>query len=118
METFALVRPEHLNHFGFLFGGQLLKWVDEYAWLAASHDFPQSRLVTRALDKIDFKTQVANGSILRFIIEQTRKGSTSATYQVEVTGRAPEAKSETAVFSTTVTYVAVDKNGKKTALPA
>lgn len=31
MENFTLVRPEHLNHHGYLFGGVLLKWVDEYA---------------------------------------------------------------------------------------
>jgi acyl-CoA hydrolase len=117
METFALVRPEHLNHFGFLFGGQLLKWVDEYAWLAASSDFPGCRLVTRALDRIDFKTQVTPGSVLRFVIKRIGQGTTSAVYNVEVAGRAPEAKSETAVFSTTVIFVAVDENGRKTALP-
>jgi acyl-CoA hydrolase len=116
MEAFALVRPEHLNHFGFLFGGQLLKWVDEYAWLAASRDFPQNRLLTRALERIDFKQQVANGSILRFTIEQMRRGNSSVIYKVEVSGQAPEAKSETAVFSTIVTFVAVDKNGRKMSL--
>jgi acyl-CoA hydrolase len=116
METFALVRPEHLNHFGFLFGGQLLKWVDEYAWLAATREFPESRLVTRALDRIDFKTRVENGSILRFMIERTRKGTTSVTYRVEVAGRAPQSPMEKVVFSTTVTFVAVDEHGVKTGL--
>ena len=36
MESYKVVRPEHLNHFGHLFGGCLLKWVDEIAWIAAS----------------------------------------------------------------------------------
>ncbi|HSO80381.1 MAG TPA: hotdog domain-containing protein, partial [Chromatiaceae bacterium] len=35
MESYKVVRPEHLNHFGHLFGGCLLKWVDEIAWIAA-----------------------------------------------------------------------------------
>jgi hypothetical protein len=30
MENHKLVLPEHLNQYGFLFGGNLLKWVDEY----------------------------------------------------------------------------------------
>lgn len=28
METYKLVLPEHLNPYGYLFGGNLLKWVD------------------------------------------------------------------------------------------
>ena len=40
MNNYAIVRQEHLNHYGFLFGGALLLWVDEYVWLAASLDFP------------------------------------------------------------------------------
>ena len=39
MDTFTLVRTGHLNHQGNLFGGQLLKWVDEYAWFAATRDY-------------------------------------------------------------------------------
>ena len=68
METFTLVRPEHLNHHGQLFGGRLLEWVDEFAWLAAARDYPSNELVTRAMDSIDFKYGIPNGSILRFSI--------------------------------------------------
>ena len=50
MDTFTLVRTEHLNHHGKLLGGQLLKWVVEFAWLAAARDFCGSVLVTRAMD--------------------------------------------------------------------
>jgi acyl-CoA hydrolase len=116
MDTFALVRPEHLNHYGYLFGGQLLKWVDEAAWLAASREFPGRRLVTRALERIDFKTQIANGSILRFSIGRIRLGITSATYEVRVFGQPPGGHSEKEVFFTTITFVSVDERGQKVAL--
>ena len=36
---YKLVLPEHLNQYGFLFGGNLLKWIDEVSWMA-SLDFP------------------------------------------------------------------------------
>jgi hypothetical protein len=36
METHRLVLPANLNHYGFLFGGQLLAWIDEASWIAAS----------------------------------------------------------------------------------
>jgi acyl-CoA hydrolase len=116
METFTLVRSEHLNHYGYLFGGQLLKWVDECAWLAASREFPGRRLVTRALDRIDFKIQIANGSILRFVVGRIKLGTTAATYEVRVFGQPPGAVSEKEVFSTTITFVSVDELGKKVPL--
>jgi acyl-CoA hydrolase len=117
LNTYTIVRPEHLNHHGYLFGGQLLKWVDENAWLTAARDFPGYVLVTRAMDRIEFATRVANGSILRFSILPERQGSSSVTYNVEVFADEPGAVSEKRVFSTKVVFVCVDKNGKKRKLP-
>jgi acyl-CoA hydrolase len=117
MENFTIVRPEHLNHHGYLFGGQLLKWVDESAWLVAARDFPGHILVTRAMDRIDFKTPIANGSILRFHILPWKQGRTSVTYSVEVFAAEPGAVDEKWVFSTHVVFACVDEKGKKKALP-
>jgi acyl-CoA hydrolase len=109
MENYNLVRPEHLNQHGFLFGGQLLSWVDECAWIAASNDFPYCRFVTRAMDRIEFKHQVKNGSILRFHVDKTRTGNTSVTYLVKV-------YDEVLAFSTSVTFVSIDEEGRKKAI--
>lgn len=117
MNTFTIVRPEHLNHHGYLFGGQLLKWVDENAWLIAARDFPGCLLLTRAMDRIDFKTRVVSGSILRFSILPHHQGRTSITYSVEVFSDEPGADEEKHVFSTKVIFVSVDENGVKRLLP-
>jgi acyl-CoA hydrolase len=117
MNTFTLVRPEHLNHHGYLFGGQLLKWVDEFAWLVAARDYPQEMLVTRAMDSVEFKTKVENGSILRFQALPHRKGNTSVTYNVNVFAGAPRKHAEEHVFSTNVTFVCIDGRGRKKNLP-
>jgi competence protein ComEC len=45
MESYTVVRPEHLNHYGHLFGGCLLKWVDEIAWIAASRATIRERIM-------------------------------------------------------------------------
>ena len=45
MENHRLVLPEHLNHYGFLFGGHLLKWVDEFAYIAATIEYPNFTFV-------------------------------------------------------------------------
>jgi len=116
MDTFTLVRTEHLNHNGKLFGGQLLKWVDEFAWLAAARDFCGSILVTRAMDNSEFRHTVPNGSILRFRVEQVRVGTTSVLYSVDVFADMPGRRDEELIFSNRVTFVAVDENGNKTPL--
>ena len=40
MTSYKLVMPGDLNHYGFLFGGKMLMWVDEVAWMAVSGDYP------------------------------------------------------------------------------
>lgn len=113
MENYNLVRPEHLNQHGYLFGGQMLSWVDECAWMTASREFPEHSFVTRGMDKIEFKHPVNNGSILRFNTEMIKKGETSVTYLVEVYEDNRSLKEDKLVFSTTVTFVSVDMDGNK-----
>ncbi|WP_305045864.1 acyl-CoA thioesterase [Geoalkalibacter sp.] len=117
MDNYTIVRQEHLNHYGFLFGGAMLKWVDEFAWLVASRDFPGCPLVTVGMDRISFHQPVANGSILRFHILPVKQGATSVRYAVNVFADAPGAYEEKEVFSTTVTFVHVDAQGIKQPLP-
>ena len=117
MDLFTLVRPEHLNQHGYLFGGCMLKWVDEYAWLAATREYPGYPLVTVAMNNIAFKHPVQNGSILRFNVVRERQGTTSVTYVVNVYADAPGAQKETVVFTTLVTFACVNALGKKRALP-
>lgn len=117
MENHAIVRPEHLNHHGFLFGGQLLKWVDEFAWMAASKEFHHCRMVTVGMDQVVFREKILLGAILRFAVERERKGRSSVTYKVVVWSDEEGADREKEVFSTRVTLVRVDEKGNKTPLP-
>ena len=117
METYKLVMPEHLNHYGYLFGGNLLKWVDEVAWIGASLDFPGCRLVTVALDRVEFKKSIKEGSILRFKVLRSRLGITSVQYGVEVTRGDLAVGGEEPVFSTRITFVRVDDHDAKAPLP-
>lgn len=112
MDNFTLVRPEHLNHHGYLFGGVMLKWVDENAWMAASREFPGCNLVTIGMDACRFKHRVENGSILRFHTEKIKQGRTSATYSVVVFADAPGASEEKEVFSISVTFVHLNEEGR------
>ena len=46
MTSYKLVMPGDLNQYGFLFGGKMLMWVDEVAWMAVSGDYPGCNFVT------------------------------------------------------------------------
>jgi len=113
MENYKLVLPEHLNHFGYLFGGYLLKWVDEVAWIAASLDFPECQFVTIGMDKVEFRKSIKGGTILRFLAEKVRIGNTSVQYTVNVFNEASKSGDEERVFSTNVTFVCLDDEGYK-----
>ena len=108
--NFKVVKPEDLNHYGYLFGGKLLLWIDEYSWIAATLDFPSHNFVTRSMDNVKFKKSVQQGSILTFKIDTYELGKAYVKYKVTV-----DAKNQSecnAIFETIVTFVSVDKNGK------
>ena len=109
-ENHRLVLRGDLNQYGFLFGGNLLSWVDEASWIAASLDYPHCQFVTLAMDTIEFHYSVREGTILEFQCTHLRKGTTSVTYDVKVLDRKNHADP---IFSTRVTFVAVDAEGKK-----
>jgi len=116
MENHKLVLPSNLNHYGYLFGGDLLKWVDEYAWIAATLDYPNCNFVTMGMDKVAFKKSVTGGTILTFIVEQTGAGESSVQYLVHVY-KANSGLKNDLIFSTTVAFVRIDHDGKKEPLP-
>ena len=113
MESCKLVLPEHLNQYGYLFGGNMLKWVDEVGWIAASQDHPGCNFVTRAMDKVEFKSSVREGVTLRFEVESRSTGTSSVTYAINVSAGSLETGDRETVFSTNITYVCVDTEGNK-----
>lgn len=118
MEGHRLVLPEHLNHFGYLFGGNMLKWVDEFAWMAATLDWPGHNFVTIGMDEVNFKKSVRQGTILKFVVERTKIGRTSVQYKVTAIRENTGQGDEETVFSTHVTLVHVDEYGAKKLLPS
>ncbi|MDD2456423.1 MAG: hotdog domain-containing protein [Kiritimatiellae bacterium] len=113
MVSYKLVMPEHTNQYGVLFGGNLLKWVDETAWMAVSLDYPCARFVTIGMNRVEFKKGVSCGTILRFEILKKRIGKTSVTYAASVTHSDCARNAVDVIFITDITFVRVDDAGKK-----
>jgi len=111
MQHYKLVLPGHMNHQGSLFGGNLLLWIDEVAYMTADLQFPNCRLVTVALDNVEFKHRIDCGEIICFDVELEKKGNSSLTYFISVSGTRKEVKMS--LFETRITFVSVDEEGKK-----
>lgn len=111
MDAHRLVLPGHLNQYGFLFGGQLLAWIDEACWIAASTEYPGRRFVTVAMDDVKFHHSVREGTILGIRCEHEREGVTSVSYLVSV--RDCMHDEEKVIFATRLTLVNVDEQGHK-----
>jgi acyl-CoA hydrolase len=116
MDHRKLVLPEHLNDQGSLFGGYLLKWLDEFAYITASMNYPGNRFVTIALNNVTFKHPIRCGQILCFSVNETHLGKSSVEYRVEVFGEIGRPKDNGVLFATTITFVNVTDTGEKAAI--
>lgn len=111
MNTKKLVLHGNLNHYGFLFGGDLLRWIDETGYIAVNCEFPGHEFVTVGLNQVVFHKSIPTGSILEFDTRLVKKGTTSATFNIDVFCKT---KNDELVFTTEITFVAIDKEGNKT----
>lgn len=58
-----LIRPVHINHYGRLFGGQLLEWIDEIAGIVAIRH-SNAIVTTAAIDNLQFKAPAFEGDMI------------------------------------------------------
>jgi len=113
MKHHKLVLPEFMNEQGALFGGYLLKWIDEFAYVTASLDYPGNRFVTISLDNVVFRKPIKVGYILCFNIIESKIGYTSIEYKVEVYNAKAGEKNKSLLFETKIVFVNIDEGGKK-----
>ena len=78
------VKPEDLNPNNTLFGGSLLRWIDEEAVIYAIVQLENHRVVTKLISEINFISAPEKGDIIELGIEATHFGRTSITMRCEV----------------------------------
>ncbi|WP_152190403.1 acyl-CoA thioesterase [Georgenia satyanarayanai] len=78
------IRPEDLNANGTLFGGSLLRWIDEEAAIYAMIQLGNERVVTKYMSEINFLSSATQGDIVEMGLRATRFGRTSLTMRAEV----------------------------------
>lgn len=78
------VRPEDLNANGTLFGGSLLKWIDEEATIYAIVQMGNRRVVTKIMSEINFVASAQEGDIIEMGLTAIDFGTSSLTMRAEV----------------------------------
>ncbi|GAB3651954.1 hotdog domain-containing protein [Zhihengliuella somnathii] len=78
------VRPEDLNANGTLFGGSLLRWIDEEAAIYAIIQLGNGRAVTKYMSEINFVSSAKQGDLIEMGLTATHFGRTSLTMRAEV----------------------------------
>ena len=109
--------PADANQNGDIFGGWIMSQVDIAGGNVAGR-LARGRVATVAVKEFVFKQPVQIGDLLSFYVEVVRIGTTSITVTVEVYAeRKPDTPTVVKVTEATLTYVAIDRNGKPRAVP-
>ena len=109
--------PADCNANGDIFGGWVMAQVDLAGAVLPARRV-RGRIATVAVNEFIFKQPVRVGDILSFYADITRVGNTSITVDVQVF--AERLRGDTAslkVTQATLTYVAIDDNGKPRIIP-
>ena len=105
------VRPEDLNANGTLFGGSLLKWIDEEATIYAILQLGNPRVVTKIISEINFVASAVKGDLIEMGLIATKFGTTSITMRAEVRNMVTRKNILTVDH---IVFVGLDEDGRPT----
>ena len=100
--------PSDLNGRGTLFGGQLLRWIDEEAAIFAFCQADTEHLVTKAISEIEFVSPVMQGDIIEFGCELIEFGNSSIKVKCEVRNKSTK---KIVITVDEIVFVNVDRWG-------
>jgi len=103
------VKPEDLNPNGTLFGGKLLAWLDEELALYTIIQLENSRIVTKYMSEINFRSSAIQGDIIEIGIDVVKFGNTSLTLKCEARNMMTR---ETIISIDSITMVNLGADGK------
>lgn len=111
-----LMGPDHANVPGNVHGGLIMKLCDEAAAMAAIRH-ARRPCVTVAVDSMTFHSPVHIGNLVTVTAELTWNGRTSMEIRVTVNAEEPMTGRITHTNTAYFLYVALDENGRPTAVP-
>lgn len=109
-ETQHLVRYEHLNSHGTVFGGTMAAWIDEATAIYAMKTMGTKRIVTIKIGELVFKKPVQLSDLVEFSCATLKSGKTSLTVKVKVQKTGEDSQKQD-VVEAEVTFVSIDDKG-------
>lgn len=104
--------PRDTNAMGTIFGGIILSYIDQAGAIEGRRHCP-GRLVTVAMNAVEFHQPVFVGDLVSFYADIVRTGRTSITIKVEVEAERQRPGHEVVrVTEAEVVYVQVDADGR------
>ena len=110
-----LICPAHINHYGRLFGGQLLKWIDELAGIVAIRHCGTT-VTTAAIDNLQFQAPAYTGDMIVLQGVVTYVGNTSMEVRVDTYREALDGTREM-INRAYIDMVAINCKGQPTQVP-
>lgn len=107
--TRKLVQPADLNAHNTLFGGQMLRWIDEEAAIFAYCQLETPHIVTKFISEVNFVAPARQGDIVEIGMEVVKFGETSITLRCEARNKNTK---KTIVVIDRIVFVAVNEEGK------
>jgi uncharacterized protein (TIGR00369 family) len=111
-----LMQPEHANNLGNVHGGWIMKLVDEAGALACMRH-AQQRVVTVAVDQMNFRQPIRLGDLVTLTAEVSYVGRTSMEAEVCVEAENPISGIRTHTNTAYLVYVALDDYGRAVPVP-
>lgn len=112
-----LVLPGHTNALDTVFGGVIISWIDICAAIAGQRHSNRS-VVTASIDDLHFVAPVKKGWVVNLKASVNYVFRSSMEIGVRVDAENPRTGETFHTASAYLTFVALDENGKPTAVPA
>ena len=106
-----MLLPKDTNGYGTIFGGAILSHLDLAGAIEAGKH-RNCRMVTVAMNRVEFIAPVFVGDVVSFYAKTTRVGNTSVTILIDVEADRADDSGMVKVAEAEVVYVAVDDLGK------
>ncbi|ASV08489.1 acyl-CoA thioesterase [Leptospira interrogans serovar Canicola] len=112
LATQHIVMSRDLNQHGFLFGGQMLAWIDEGCAMFVMVKIRYSNIVTVSMADVVFKSPGLLGDIIQNFSKIDKIGNSSITIRNTSIGKSQSRKELKEIIDCKITYVCLDENGK------
>ncbi len=111
----VILMPKDTNGHGTIFGGAILSHLD-IAGAVEARKHTRHRVVTAAIDKVEFIAPVNVGDLVSFYTETLETGRSSVTVAVDVEAERVDGSGTVSVTKARAVYVAVNDDGRSVRL--